>query len=106
MHPIFQSNINIPLLRSRWLQMVACKGLARETVYRVEKLALKLDALAEKTFLKTFKARDILLECAELTEQLQTELEQSPNAFRTLTRLEGLIDDLIKKTHDFRIKAG
>ncbi len=106
MHPLFQCKFFIRRLISRWLQIVACKGLARETVYRIEKLALKLDAVAEKTFLKTFKARDILLECAELTEQLQAELEQSPNAFLTLTRLEGLIDDLIKKTHDFRIKAG
>jgi hypothetical protein len=106
MHPLFQCKLHIGRLRSRWPQIVACKGPARETVYRIEKLASKLDAVAEKTFLKTLKARAILLECAELTERLQAELEQCPNAFLTLTRLEGLIDDLVKKTHDFRIKAG
>lgn len=94
-------------LCSIWRQIVAAKGLTAEYAYRVEKLALKLDSIADKLFIKTVKAHQVLHECRQLTEQFTSELPRSDEtALRRLTSLELCLDDLVKTTHEFRIKAG
>jgi len=97
----------IARLNSIWQEIAVAKGLAREFVYRFEKLVLTLDAIADKLFVKTVKAHQILSECEHLTEQFRS--ERGKHHYRSLvllTRLEGLIDGLIKETYEFRIKAG
>ena len=87
--------------------MVAANGLTQEFSYRIEKLISRLAVIVDKIFIKTVKAYGILFECLQLTEQLKTELYgHHEHALLLLTRMEDQIDDLVKKTHDFRIKAG
>lgn len=94
-------------LNSRWREFIAAKGLSGEFAYRLEKLALRLDTIADKIFMKTVKAHEILAECEQFTEQLKAELGKSHRtALRLLTRIEAHMDDLVKQTHEFRIKAG
>lgn len=94
-------------LGSIWRQMAATKGLTVELSYRLDKLCQRLDSIADKIFMKTVKAHDILTECAQLTGQFKSELDESRDmALRLLTRIEGLMDRLVKDTHEFRIKAG
>ncbi len=94
-------------LESIWHEIAAANGIAREFVYRFEKLALTLDAIADKLFIKTVKAHQILLESEQLTEQFKSELgKHHHRSLVLLTRLESLIDGLAKETYEFRIKAG
>jgi cytidylate kinase len=94
-------------LGSVWRSIAATKGLTVEFSYRIDKLSLRLDSIADKIFMKTVKAHDILTECAQLTGQFKSELDQSHDmALRLLTQIEGLVDRLEKDTHEFRIKAG
>ena len=94
-------------LSSAWRDTIGAEGLTGEFAYRLDKLALELDSVADKMFLKTVKAHDILAECAQLTEQFKIELHRPHDmAVRLLTRLEGQMGDLVKTTHEFRIKAG
>jgi hypothetical protein len=94
-------------LGSVWRNIAATKGLTVEFSYRVDKLSQRIDSIADKIFMKTVKAHDILTECAQLTGQFKSELDQSHDmALRLLTQIEGLVDRLVKDTHEFRIKAG
>jgi hypothetical protein len=94
-------------LESIWQEIAAAKGLSREFVYRMEKLAFTLDAVAHKLFIKTVKARHVLIECEHLTEQFRDALNaRHHRSLMLLTRLEGLVEGLIKETYAFRIKAG
>ena len=98
---------NIERLDSVWRDMIATNGLTRELAYRLEKLILRLDSIADKIFIKTVKAQDILFECEKLSDEFRSELNKSQNATLVLlTRIEDQIEDLVKKTHAFRIKAG
>jgi hypothetical protein len=94
-------------LSSGWRQFAAAKGLTVEFSYRLDKLALRLDSIADKVYLKTVKAHNILSECEQLTAQFKSELNHSPKiALSLLTRLESRMDNLVTNTHEFRIKAG
>lgn len=94
-------------LGSLWRRIAATEGLTVEFSYRLDKLCQRLDAIADKIFMKAVKAHDILTECMQLTGQLKSELDKSHDfALRLLTQIEGLIDRLEKDTYEFRIKAG
>lgn len=94
-------------LRSTWRHIATTKGLTVEFSYRLDKLGQRLDSIADKIFMKTVKAHDILAECAQLTGQFKSELDKSHDmALRLLTQIEGFMDCLVKDTHEFRIKAG
>jgi hypothetical protein len=98
---------DIERLDSIWRDMIAANGLTRELAYRIEKLILRLDSIVDKIFVKTVKAHDILLECEQMTEQFKLELNKQPDkTLQILTQIEVQVDDLVKKTHAFRIKAG
>ena len=87
--------------------MITANGLSEELAYRLEKLILRLDSIADKIFIKTVKAQDILFECEQLSEKLKSELnEPQTKPLAVLTRIETQVEDLVKKTHAFRIKAG
>lgn len=88
-------------------EIIATGRPTYEIVYRIEKLLLRLDGVADKIFIKTVKAQSILLDCIRYTDQLRSNLHKCPNSFFLgLTRLETLIESLVKKTYEFRIKAG
>lgn len=107
MSSISKGKTAIVQLNSIWREFIAAKGLTGEFAYRLEKLGLELDTIADKIFVKTVKAHDILFECVRLTEQFKSSLDRSDNsALLLLTRMEAHIDDLVKQTHEFRIKAG
>jgi len=98
---------NIERLDTVWRNMIAANGLTEELTYRLEKLILRLDSIADKIFIKTVKAQDILFECEQLSEKFKSELnEPQTKPLAVLTRIETQVEDLVKKTHAFRIKAG
>ena len=98
---------NIDRLHTVWRNMIAANGLTEELAYRLEKLILRLDSIADKIFIKTVKAQDILFECEQLSEKFKSELnEPQTKPLAVLTRIETQVEDLVKKTHAFRIKAG
>lgn len=98
---------NIERLHAVWRDMIAANGLTKELAYRLEKLILRLDSIADKIFIKTVKAQDILFECEQLSEKFKSELSKPHNnTLILLTCIENQVDDLVKKTHAFRIKAG
>ncbi len=97
----------IARLDSSWRDILAVNELTCEFIYRIQKLVVRLDAIADKIFITTLKAHEILFECLRVTEQFKSELNKChDNALLLLTCLESHINDLVKKTHDFRIKAG
>jgi hypothetical protein len=107
MCPISNGKSIIGQLESVWREMITAKGLTGELAYRIEKLIQRLDVTVDKIFVKTVKARNILIECETLTEQFKSELNKPHDkALLLLTRLEDHIDGLVKETHAFRIKAG
>ena len=98
---------DIQRLDSVWRDMIETNGLTEELAYRIEKLILRLNSIVDKMFVKTVKAHNVLSGCEQLTEQFKSELhKQEDKALMTLTRIEIQIDDFVKETHAFRIKAG
>ena len=94
-------------LQDSWESMVQMERLHPEIAYRIEKLAHRIAPLADKVFLKTVKARELLIKCREKTAALQNQIESEGNyAFYLLTNIEKTFEELLSKTYDFRIKAG
>ena len=107
MYPFASGKSGIMHLNSVWRETISSGMLSDEIVYRLEKLILRLDAVADKIFVKTAKAQEILLKCLQLTEQFQSKINvHREAAFLLLTHLEDRVDGLVRKTHEFRIKAG
>jgi hypothetical protein len=98
---------NIERLGATWREIIDSRGLSQEVAYRLEKLILRLDVIVDKMFVKTVRAHDMLSECQQLTERFRSELNKHYHeALLQLTRLEAHLDELVRKTHEFRIKAG
>ena len=94
-------------LQALWKSMIEAKHLHPEIAYRFGKLADRMVPLADKIFLKTVRARQLLLECREKTVLLQDLIESNGNdTFLLLTNLEKTFEHLLTKTYEFRIKAG
>jgi hypothetical protein len=94
-------------LQEIWESMAGIEQLHPEIVYRVDKLINRMAPLADKIFLKTVKARQLLAECGQRTAVLYQQIESDgDNAFLLLTNLEKTFEDLLKKTYEFRVKAG
>jgi hypothetical protein len=94
-------------LQDIWMSMVQMKHLHPEIAYRIEKLVHRIAPLADKIFLKTVKARELLMECREKTGALQNQIDShGNNAFYVLTTLEKTFEHLLTKTYEFRVKAG
>jgi hypothetical protein len=98
---------NIERLNLAWRDMIATNGLTDELAYRLEKLILRLDSIVDKIFIKTVKAQDVLFECEQLSEKFKLELNKPQNkSLELLTRIEVQVENLVKETHAFRVKAG
>lgn len=107
MCPLSNGKVVIHQLDSIWRDVISAHSPPKEIVYRIEKLVSRLDVVVDKLFIKTVKAHHILLECIHLTEQFRTELSsRQKHVYGLLTRLEFCVDDLVRKTHEFRVKAG
>ena len=94
-------------LRRRWNNLLAEKGVSKELSYRIEKLDNRLEPILDKMYLKTVKGQEMLKLCGEKTESVRTALLcGNDGMFRLLTDLEKTYEELLKKTYEFRIKAG
>jgi hypothetical protein len=107
MSDIGSGKIKARELQDIWMSMVQMKRLHPEIAYRIEKLVHRIAPLADKIFLKTVKARELLVECREKTVSLQNQIDShGNNVFYVLTNLEKTFEYLLTKTYEFRIKAG
>ncbi|MGB6067217.1 MAG: hypothetical protein WBG50_20610 [Desulfomonilaceae bacterium] len=94
-------------LSSGWERLLQAQSLSVESAYRIQRLIDRGVPLANKMFLKTIKGREMILQCAELTRLLRLELEsRGERVYEVLTDLEKTYEDLLRKTYEFRIKAG
>ena len=99
--------IQAQTLQETWGVMVKIEPLHPEIAYRIEKLIHRMIPLADKIFFKTVKAHELLAKCREKTTALHKQIESDgDNAFLLLTGLEKTFEDLLRKTYEFRIKAG
>jgi hypothetical protein len=82
----------------------ACRDEIR---YRVQKLRNCLAIAEDKFFLKTPKAREQLRICIDIADRLSLVIGSGDhNEFAIITALEMTFNDLLKKTYEFRVKAG
>jgi hypothetical protein len=107
MNDIGSGKIMARELQDIWMAMDKKRHLHPEIAYRIEKLVHRIAPLADKVFLKTEKARLLLVECKGKTVALQNQIESGGNdTFYVLTTLEKTFEYLLIKTYEFRIKAG
>ncbi len=94
-------------LRMTWMDMVRAADLHPEIAYRVERLSHRIDPLVDKAYLKTIKAGKLLMECKGKTNDIRQHLKDGgERIYHLLTDLERTFEDLVKRTYEFRIKAG
>ena len=94
-------------LQGSWESMAQMERLHPEIAYRVHKLVHRITPLADHIFFKTIKAHQLLAECSEKTVALQKQIKSNGNhVFTLLTNLENTFEDLVRKTYEFRVKAG
>ncbi len=94
-------------LQDIWDGVSQTEGLHSEIKYRLQKLSCRLTPLMDKMYLKTVKAGETLAECKEMTVSLQEHINaQGDEAFYILTNLEQTFENLLRKTYEFRVKAG
>lgn len=94
-------------LQDNWQSMAHMERLHPEIAYRVLKLGHRITPLADHIYFKTVKARQLLLECSKKTVELQKQIETNGNhVLFLLTNLEKTFEGLVRKTYEFRVKAG
>jgi hypothetical protein len=94
-------------LNRLWSGMLQSGGMQSEVAYRMDRLRQRLEVVADKFFIKTVKAQDMLSECMRLSQRLQPRGGfQDEGFFLLLTEIERQVDQLVQKAHEFRIKAG
>jgi hypothetical protein len=99
--------VTLPELSSGWEKLLQEETMPSELSYRIHRLIDRSLALTDKMFLKTLKGREMIWQCAEQTLLVRNELESGGNRlYETLTELEKIYEDLLKKTYQFRVKAG
>ena len=107
MNDVLSGKIQAEELQDFWESMTQVEGLHPEIEYRMKKLVHRIAPLTDKIFIKTVKAREMLVECREKTTALQNQIESDGDrTFFLLTNLEKTFEDLLRKTYDIRIKAG
>lgn len=83
------------------------EGLSPEVEYRIRKLIDRTVPLTEKMFVKTLKGRELICRCIAETHEVKRALESDDEiVYLALTDLERTYEDLLRKTYDFRVKAG
>lgn len=93
---------------NRLLEGLLDSGAASpEAEYRIRKLMSRTMALADKMFVKTVKGQELIAECMDQARLLQNHVGSGGQSlYRRLTELENIYEELLKKTYEFRIKAG
>jgi hypothetical protein len=90
-----------------WQNLVDHERLSPEAEYRIRKLLDRTAPVADRIFVKTVKGQQLIRECAERTRDLRTRLGgPSDRVYRSLDSLERSHEELLKKTYEFRVKAG
>ncbi len=90
-----------------WQSLVDHAQLSPEAEYRIRKLADRTAPIADRIFVKTVKGQELIQECAEKTQKLRAQLGTPGDEFyRSLDALERSHEELLKKTYEFRVKAG
>lgn len=81
--------------------------LSPEVEYRIRKLITRTTPITDKMFLKTVKGKELIVECLELARLLENQLVSGrQGVYGRLTQLENAHDELLKRTYEFRVKAG
>ncbi len=94
-------------LCSLWETILEEDGLSTEVRYRFRKLIDRTTPLVDKMFVKTLKGREMLIQCADITRAIQFHLRSDQDQlYSQLTHLETVYEDFLKKTYEFRVKAG
>jgi hypothetical protein len=94
-------------LCSVWETILKEDGLSTETRYRIRKLIDRTRPLVDKMFVKTLKGREMIVECADITRVIQDHVRSDQDRlYFLLTHLETVYEDFLKKTYEFRVKAG
>lgn len=94
-------------LRRAWEDLLEQTELSPEVAYRIRKMIDRMTPLLEKTYLKTVKGQEMVLQCAEKTRRIQHQLNSNKeDVYFSLTDLEKTYEDLLKRTYEFRIIAG
>mgnify|MGYP006307794395 CR=1 FL=1 len=89
-----------------WEDMLDQGGLSWEVDYRIRKMIHRIIPLFDKIFIKTTKACEMMRQCTDLTYTVQRKLKNGEGVYGSLTDLENIFEELIRKTYEFRIKAG
>ncbi len=90
-----------------WQSLIDHTQVSAEAEYRIRKLVDRTVPIADRIFVKTVKGQDLIRECAERTRELRAQLaSQGDGLYRSLDALERSHEELLKKTYEFRIKAG
>jgi DnaJ-domain-containing protein 1 len=102
-----RGEVTLAELSSGWESLLQVQNMSQESAYRIRRLIDRALPLADKMFLKTIKGREMLIQCAQQTVRLRDELEShGERLHKAMTELEKTYEDLLKKTHEFRVKAG
>jgi hypothetical protein len=90
-----------------WESILEDEGLSAEVRYRIRKLIDRTRPLLDKMFVKTVKGREMILQCSDMTRVIHDRLRsRQGNVFSLMTDLERTYEDFLKKTYEFRVKAG
>ncbi len=103
-----QDGKTLALELARYWESILCqKGLSLEVGYRIRKMMEGLLPLVDRLYLKTLKGQETIRECLEKTGALKGRLNsQEEDIYYLLTDLEQAYEDLLKRTYEFRVKAG
>jgi hypothetical protein len=94
-------------LRQDWQTLVETEKMSGEAQYRIGRLIERSGPIEGKMFVKTVKGRELISQCAERTRALRDRLRMPGEVlYKSLTELETCYEELVKKTYEFRVKAG
>lgn len=94
-------------LRNACGQVLARPDVSLEVRYRMRKLIDRVAPVADRTYLKTLKGGETLLQCSEKARMVADHLDgDEDHVYRLLTDLEMTCEGLLKQAYEFRIKAG
>ncbi len=95
------------LLLRDWQQLLSQSGPNAEVTYRLHKMRAGLEPLLDRPFFKTVKGQELLQVCLAKTAAVQAaDRVASPEVYRLLTELETVYEELLRRTYEFRVKAG
>ena len=107
MSELLSGKIQVQNLQETWDSMLNMENLHPEIAYRIEKLIHRMAPLTDKIYFKTIKAHQLLAECEAKSIALRNHIKtDGDDVFLLLTNLEKTFENLLKKTYEFRIKAG